>query len=83
LFTGTSKHSESQLDEMIKQHGGEWNAFTYDESTVYEIDIFSEHAVLALNSLSEIISDTVITTENFDLSRTIIYRDMGGIPSSI
>lgn len=22
LFTGTSKHSESQLDEMIKQHGG-------------------------------------------------------------
>lgn len=83
LFTGTTNHTESELDELITQHGGDWNAYTYDESTVYEMDIFSEHTDVALETLSEIISDSVITEENFDLSRTIIYREMGGQPSSI
>ena len=81
LFTGTSQHTETELDERITQHGGDWNAYTYDESTVYEIDIFSEHIDVALETLSEIISDSVITADNFDLSRTIIYREMGGKPS--
>ena len=83
LFTGTSQHTETELDELITQHGGDWNAYTYDESTVYEVDIFSEHIDVALETLSEIISDSVITEDNFDLSRAIIYREMGGKPSSI
>lgn len=83
LFTGTTKHTESELDELMKQHGGDWNAYTYDESTVYEMDIFSEHTDVALETLSEIISNSVITEENFDLSRTIVYREMGGQPSII
>jgi predicted Zn-dependent peptidase len=83
LFTGTSQHTETELDELIKQHGGDWNAYTYDESTIFEIDIFSEHTDVALRALSEIISDSVITEENFKLSRSIIYRERGGRPSSI
>lgn len=83
LFTGTSQHTETELDEFITQHGGTWNAYTYDESTVYEVDIFSEHIDVALETLSEIISDSVITEDNFDLSRAIIYREMGGRPSII
>mgnify|MGYP001821092224 CR=1 FL=1 len=83
LFTGTSKHTEIELDELITKHGGTWNAYTYDESTVYEVDIFSEHIEVALETLSEIISDSIITADNFDLSRTIIYREMGGKPSAI
>ncbi len=83
LFTGTSQHTEIELDELITRHGGDWNAYTYDESTVYELDIFSAHIDVALETLSEIISDSVITAENYDLSRTIIYREMGGKPSSI
>ena len=81
LFTGTSQHTEAELDELINQHGGEWNAYTYDESTVFEIDIFSEYTDIALNTLSEIISDSVITEENFKLSRNIIYREWSGRPS--
>ena len=83
LFTGTSQHTEIEIDELITQHGGSWNAYTYDESTVYEVDIFSEHVDVALETLSEIISDSIITAENFDLSRAIIYREMGGKPSTI
>ncbi|MFW2439616.1 MAG: M16 family metallopeptidase [Arenicellales bacterium] len=81
LFTGTSQYTETELDELIKQHGGEWNAYTYDESTIFEIDIFSEYTDVALKALSEIISDSVITDENFKLSRNIIYRERGGRPS--
>jgi len=28
LFTGTSMHEESELDDLIEGHGGSWNAFT-------------------------------------------------------
>ncbi|MFQ5761278.1 MAG: insulinase family protein, partial [Acidiferrobacterales bacterium] len=28
LFTGTSKHTETELERLIEDHGGTWNAVT-------------------------------------------------------
>ena len=81
LFTGTSKYSESELDDLIEEHGGKWNAYTEDERTVYEIDIFSKYAELGLQTLYEILTDSQITQENVDKSRDIIHRESGGKPS--
>lgn len=81
LFTGTSKHTESELDDLIEEHGGEWNATTSDEDTVYILDIFSKYADLGLNTLFEIISDSQVTQSNVDTSRDIIHRESGGRPS--
>ena len=41
LFTGTSTHTEAELDDLIEEQGGIWNARTEPEKTVYEIDIYS------------------------------------------
>jgi zinc protease len=83
LFTGTSQHSESELDEIIIHHGGSWNATTYGEDTVFEIDIFSEYADVGLATLHEIITDSVISKADFKRSQGIIYREMGGVPTRI
>ena len=81
LFTGTSKHSESELDELIIDHGGTWNAVTLGEDTVFEIDIYSEHADIALQTLHEIITDSEISEDDYVRSRGIIYRELGGMPT--
>ena len=83
LFTGTSKHSESQLDEIIIHHGGRWNASTFGEDTVFEIDIFSEYANVGLSTLHEIITDSTISKADYEQSQGIIYRELGGVPTRI
>jgi predicted Zn-dependent peptidase len=82
LFTGTSIHEESELDDLIEGHGGSWNAYTTDHETGYTLDIFSKHAALGLETLHEIITDSQITQENVDTSRDIIHREAGGRPSA-
>ena len=81
LFTGTSKHTEAELDESISEHGGTWNAFVDNDSTVYEVDIFSKYTGLAIDTLYEIMTDSTISEENVELSRNIIHRESGGEPS--
>ena len=83
LFTGTSKHSETELDNAIESHGGTWNAQTGNEYTLYSIEIFSKHLDIALNTLHEILTDSTIDEENVEKSRKIVYREDGGKPSRI
>ena len=83
LFTGTSKHSEDELDSIIEENGGSWNASTEEEKTIYEIDIYSPKALLAIDVLYEIFTDSQLTPVNVEKSRDIIHRESGGKPSSI
>jgi len=78
LFTGTSKHTETELDQLIEDNGGTWNAVTYTDTTIYEIDIYSQNTNLALSTLYEIITDSTITAENIEKSRDIIHSELGG-----
>lgn len=83
LFTGTSRHSETELDRLIEDHGGSWNASTDQVSTHYQIDIFDRHQSLAIDTLYEIITDTAITLEKIELTRDIIHRELGGEASAL
>lgn len=78
LFTGTSKHTEKELDDLIEDNGGAWNAFTSSETTTYQIDIYSPYTELALNTLHEIIADSTISDANIATTLDIINREAGG-----
>jgi predicted Zn-dependent peptidase len=81
LFTGTSQHSESELEALMEEHGGSWNASTENEKTIYKVDIYSPNSLFALDLLYEIFTDSQISAENVELSRDIIHRESGGNPS--
>ena len=83
LFTGTSKYSEAELEHLVADHGGSWNAYTGNEETVYEMDIYSRFPDIAINTLYEILTDSTISEENVETSRDIIHREIGGKPSII
>jgi predicted Zn-dependent peptidase len=78
LFAGTSKHTETELDRLIDSWGGSWNAITYNDRTVYEIDLYSGHQKEGLEILHEILTDSQFNQENVDKSRDIIHREAGG-----
>lgn len=81
LFSGTSTRDETELNDLIEEHGGEWNAFTEEEKTVYKIEIASKNAAIGLEALHEILTDTRITQENVEKGRDVIHRESGGRPS--
>ena len=83
LFTGTSRHSEAELDELVEQHGGDWNAFTYAEDTVYALDIYARYSMLGLEVLHEIMTDSLLSSDDVETSRGIVEREAGGRPSAI
>ncbi len=83
LFTGTSKHSEAELDKLIEGHGGAWSATTKQEKTIYEINIYSPNVLLAIDVLYEIFTDSLMTGENVESTRDIIHRESDGKPSSL
>ena len=83
LFTGTSKFSEAELEHLVADHGGSWNAYTGNEETVYKMNIYSRYSDLAVHVLYEILTDSTISEENVNTSREIIYREVGGKPSSV
>jgi len=78
LFMGTSKHSVAELKRLIEDHGGSWNGFTTATDTGYQVDIYDQHLPLAINTLYEIITDTIITPEKIESAREIIFRERGG-----
>lgn len=83
LFTGTSKHTETELDRLIEDHGGTWNAVTSQSTTEYQIDIFDENLALAINTLFEIITDSLLTPEKIGHTREIIHKELGGQTSAL
>jgi len=83
LFTGTSRHTETELREMVGQHGGYWNAYTGAEETLYELDIYSRYAAFGLDVLYEIFTDSLLSAEDVETSRGIIEREDGGRPTPI
>ena len=80
LFTGTHAHDETELEALVREWGGTWNATTAYRETVYELDIFSGRFTEGLTLLHEILGDSTLTADNVALSRDILRRESGEEP---
>ena len=76
MFSGTTKHSETELDELVNTHGGSWNAFTEPHTTIYTIDIYSKYTNLGIETLYEMMTDSVLSMEGVESSRNIVSREL-------
>ncbi len=82
LFKGTRKRTTRQIKEEIEGVGGALNAFTGEESTCYFAKLLKEHYPRALDVLSDMVLNAVLSPAELAKERTVIieeikmYRDL-------
>jgi len=83
MFSGTSQYTETQLEELVTSLGGQWNAVTTWDKTVYEMDIFSGNALRGVDILHQLFTDTEVSEKDLNVARDVVYLEAGGAPSAL
>ena len=76
LFKGTSTRTAEQISAAIESVGGELNAYTAKEHTCFYARVLHSDADVALDVLTDMISNSLITLEDIDAERAVILDEI-------
>lgn len=76
-FKGTKRRSPRAIAEEIEAVGGDLNAYTSREHTVYHARVLAEDVPLAFDILSDIILHSVFDEEELARERHVILQEIG------
>ena len=76
-FKGTRRRSARAISEAIETVGGEINAATSIETTAYHARVLAEDLRLALDILSDIITDPLFAGDDIVRERNVILQEIG------
>jgi predicted Zn-dependent peptidase len=76
-FKGTSRRSARQIAEEIEAVGGDLNAATSIETTAYYARVLKADVPLALDVLSDILSDPSFDPEELQREQNVIVQEIG------
>ena len=79
VFKGTESFNGEELSQNVLAAGGQWNAYTTFDRTVYYIDGPSDSSELFLKALTEMVFKPVFPEDEYEKERDVIRReiDMG------
>jgi predicted Zn-dependent peptidase len=78
VFTGTARWNEQEVVEVIRRRGGESNARTAREDTVYWLHLKAEDLELGLDWLAEVVFRPTLAEDKFTKERQVIIQEKGG-----
>jgi predicted Zn-dependent peptidase len=76
-FKGTTKRSARQIAETIEAVGGDLNAATSVETTAYYARVLKTDVPLALDVLSDILTDPTFNAEELRREQNVIVQEIG------
>ena len=76
LFKGTNKRNNEELNDELEALGGEYNAYTDYNSTVYTISCLSEELENACILLGDMITSSNFPEEEIERERGVILAEM-------
>jgi len=76
-FKGTSRRSARDIAEEIEAVGGDLNAFTSREQTVYYARVLENDVPLAFDILSDILLNSVFDEAELERERHVILQEIG------
>jgi predicted Zn-dependent peptidase len=76
-FKGTSRRTAREIVETIEEVGGDLNAGTGVEVTAYYARVLKADVPLALDVLSDILSDPVFDPEELQREQNVIVQEIG------
>ena len=76
LFKGTATRAVGKIAEEVEAHGGDINAYTSFDQTVYHITISSRYIDIALEVLSDAILNSSFDEREIDKERLVVFEEM-------
>src|SRR5213596_4178657 len=74
LFKGTTTRPGSRLDQEVQEAGGNMNAFTSFDRTVYHINVPNTGAKVAIDILCDIMQNATLPPEEIEKEKQVIVR---------
>ncbi|BCJ91641.1 peptidase M16 [Terrihabitans soli] len=78
-FKGTSRRSAQRIVEEMEDVGGDLNAATSVEQTSYDARVLEKDVPLALDLLSDILTDPLLLDEELKREKGVIIQEIGAI----
>ena len=76
LFKGTTTRSGTEIDHLIQDAGGYFNAYTSFDRTVYHVTLPSEGTDIAIDVLSDIGLNATLPDDELKTELDVIRREM-------
>jgi zinc protease len=76
LFKGTSRRAGRDISASVQAHGGNINAYTTFDRTVYYIDLPSEHTAVAIDLLADAVLHSTLPAEETAKEKEVILREI-------
>ncbi|MEO1855766.1 MAG: pitrilysin family protein [Rubritalea sp.] len=79
VFKGTESYTGEELSQTVQSAGGQWNAYTSFDRTVYYIDGPADSAETFLKAVTEMVFKPLLPEDEFEKEKDVIRReiDMG------
>ena len=75
-FKGTKKRSSMQILNCLERVGGDLNAFTTKEQTVFYATVLREHVSRAIDLLTDIVSNSIYPQVELDKEKEVICDEI-------
>jgi predicted Zn-dependent peptidase len=76
LFKGTPDATAMEIARAVDQVGGELNAYTTSEHTVFHVRVPATALALALEVLTGVVSEAALRSEDLDNERQVILEEL-------
>ncbi len=76
LFRGTKKRTSLQISSALEKVGGELNAFTAEQFTIYHVKLPSRYLGLGIDILSDLFLNPAFNPKFFDKEKQIIVEEL-------
>ncbi|MBF0104727.1 MAG: insulinase family protein [Deltaproteobacteria bacterium] len=76
VFKGTKSYQAGEIATLIESHGGELNAFTSLDQTVYYINLPSQHFHLGLKLLKEMVFDATFDATELKREKEVVIEEI-------
>jgi len=76
LFKGTKNKNNEELNNDLEQRGGEYNAYTDYNATVYSITALSEELEPSVEILADMLQNSIFVEEELEKERGVILAEI-------
>jgi zinc protease len=76
LFKGTERRAGREISTAVQAHGGNINAYTTFDRTVYYIDLPSQHVDTALDILADAVLHSTLPADEVTREKDVILREI-------